>query len=55
MVVSAAGLRRRPFWSMTQLYFTTPFNRVIAVNPETGQQLWHTIRTSISPGATAMD
>ena len=35
-----SGLETTPLFLDGRLYLTTPFNRVIALNPETGQQLW---------------
>jgi len=35
-----SGFETTPILVDDTLYFTTPFNRVIAVNPETGQQRW---------------
>ncbi len=35
-----SGLETTPILVDGTLYFTTPFNRVFAVNPETGSQLW---------------
>jgi quinoprotein glucose dehydrogenase len=35
-----SGLETTPILVDGMLYFTTPFNRVFAVNPETGKQLW---------------
>lgn len=35
-----SGFETTPLVVDDTLYFTTPFNRVIAVNPETGQQRW---------------
>jgi quinoprotein glucose dehydrogenase len=35
-----SGLEATPLLVDGKLYFTTPFNRVFAVNPETGKQLW---------------
>jgi quinoprotein glucose dehydrogenase len=35
-----SGLETTPLLVDGMLYFTTPFNRVFAVNPETGKQLW---------------
>ena len=35
-----SGLETTPILVDGILYFTTPFNRVFAVNPETGKQLW---------------
>jgi len=35
-----SGFESTPILVEGALYFTTPFNRVIAINPETGKQLW---------------
>jgi quinoprotein glucose dehydrogenase len=35
-----SGLETTPILVDGTLYLTTPFNRVFAVNPETGKQLW---------------
>src|SRR6267142_190340 len=35
-----SGFETTPILVGGALYFTTPFNRVIALNPETGKQLW---------------
>src|SRR5271156_771222 len=35
-----SGFEATPILVDGTLYFTTPFNRVIALNPETGKQLW---------------
>jgi quinoprotein glucose dehydrogenase len=35
-----SGLETTPIFVDGTLYLTTPFNRVFAVNPETGKQLW---------------
>src|ERR1700719_1529365 len=35
-----SGFEATPILVDGTLYFTTPFNRVIALDPETGKQLW---------------
>ena len=49
-----SGFETTPILVDGLLIFTTGFNRVIAVNPETGSCSGRTTRRSIRPGTTAM-
>ena len=49
-----SGLETTPILVDGTLYLTSPFNRVFAVNPETGKQLWSTIRWLTLLEITAM-